>query len=158
MQDFARGAIQILVATTVIEVGVDVPNASVMLVEHAERFGLSQLHQFRGRIGRGEHAATCFLLPSVANPAVEERLSAMTRHADGFTLAEKDLEMRGPGDLLGTAQSGHPALRMASLGDLDLIAEARDAATSILEADPDLERHPGLRRFVAAEIEDAHLE
>lgn len=158
MAGFAGGETSILVSTSVVEVGVDVPNATVMCVEGAERFGLSQLHQFRGRIGRGEHEATCFLMPSVANPAVEERLSAMTRHADGFTLAEKDLEMRGPGDLLGTAQSGHPALRMASLGDLDLIAEARDAAAAILEADPELDRHPGLRRFLAAEIEEAHLE
>ncbi|HTK04789.1 MAG TPA: ATP-dependent DNA helicase RecG, partial [Candidatus Eisenbacteria bacterium] len=158
MRDFAEGTTSILVSTSVVEVGVDVPNATVMCIEGAERFGLSQLHQFRGRVGRGEHRSSCFLLPSFSSPATDERLSAMTTHADGFTLAEKDLALRGPGDMLGVAQSGHPALRMASLADLDLIAAARDAATSLLDADPELVRHKELRAYLAEEIEDAHLE
>ena len=158
MADFVEGRSSVLVSTSVVEVGVDVPNATVMCIEGAERFGLSQLHQFRGRVGRGAHRSICFLLPSAASPATDERLSVMTSHADGFTLAEKDLELRGPGDFLGTAQSGHPALRMASLGDLDLIAAAKDTASALLDADPDLVRHPDLRQFLAVEIEDAHME
>jgi ATP-dependent DNA helicase RecG len=148
----------VLISTSVVEVGVDVPNATVMCIEGAERFGLSQLHQFRGRIGRGEYPSYCFLLPGALTAAVKDRLMAVVRHKDGFALAERDLEMRGPGDLLGTAQSGFPEFMTVALGDMDVIASAREAAASILAADPDLSRHPELARSLRAGIEEAHLE
>jgi ATP-dependent DNA helicase RecG len=116
MRRFVAGKIDILVSTTVIEVGVDVPNASVMIVEHAERFGLSQLHQLRGRVGRGAEKSYCVLLTSDKKTAVaNERLGIMARTNDGFLIAEKDLEIRGPGELLGTRQSGLPEFRVANL-------------------------------------------
>jgi len=126
MQAFARGEIDILVATTVVEVGVDVPNATVMVVEHAERFGLSQLHQLRGRVGRGGHAASCILLyQHPLSEDADQRLRAVASTTDGFVLADKDLELRGPGDLAGTRQSGMPLLR---IGDLQRDAEIMEAA------------------------------
>ncbi|HSD12918.1 MAG TPA: ATP-dependent DNA helicase RecG [Patescibacteria group bacterium] len=158
MDDFLARRIMVLVSTSVVEVGVDVPNATVMCIEGAERFGLSQLHQFRGRIGRGEHRSFCFLLPGSLTAAVKERLAAVVRHKDGFALAEKDLELRGPGDLLGTAQSGFPEFMSAALGDMAVIASAREAAAEILAADPELTRHAGLRQALRAEVEEAHLE
>lgn len=158
MGDFSGSRTAVLVSTSVVEVGVDVPNATVMCIEGAERFGLSQLHQFRGRIGRGGHAGECFLLPSALHPGIEERLSAMTRHADGFALAEQDLATRGPGDILGTAQSGYPALCLASFGDLGLIVEAREAADAILSDDPELKEHVSLKKGLREAVERAHLE
>jgi ATP-dependent DNA helicase RecG len=145
------------VSTSVIEVGVDMPNASVMCIEGAERFGLAQLHQFRGRVGRGEHPSWCFLLPGEGADG-DQRLKAMTRIADGFTLAEKDLEMRGPGDVLGVAQSGRAPFSMVSFGDVDLISRAREAAKEILDEDPELERHPALRGAMRRAADEAHLE
>ncbi len=134
MRRFAAGDIQVLVATTVIEVGIDVPNASVMVVEHAERFGLSQLHQLRGRVGRGPHASHCILLH--AEDLSEEgarRLQAMRDHADGFAIAEMDLEMRGPGEFLGTRQSGLPEIRVGNiLRDHEVLELARTEAAGIL--------------------------
>jgi ATP-dependent DNA helicase RecG len=116
MDEFRRGAIHILVATTVIEVGVDVPNASVMIVEHAERFGLSQLHQLRGRVGRGDEQAFCILLASNKRTAeARERLAIMEETSDGFKVAEKDLEIRGPGEVMGTRQSGVPTFRVGNI-------------------------------------------
>jgi ATP-dependent DNA helicase RecG len=158
MRDFLDRKLMVLVSTSVIEVGVDVPNASVMAIEGAERFGLSQLHQFRGRVGRGDAQSYCFLLPGTMSLGVKTRLEAVVRHADGFTLAEKDLELRGPGDLLGVEQSGFPALRMATFGDARLIADAKDAAAHILAVDPELLAHPDLKRYVAISAEKAHLE
>jgi ATP-dependent DNA helicase RecG len=130
MQAFLRGEIDILVATTVVEVGVDVPNATVMMVEHAERFGLSQLHQLRGRVGRSEHQSFCILLYQYQlSEDAKERLAAITSTTDGFVLAEKDLELRGPGDFFGTRQSGAPLLRVGDLlRDFTIMEEARQDA------------------------------
>ena len=140
MQGFAKGEIGILVATTVIEVGVDVPNASIMVIEHAERFGLSQLHQLRGRVGRGERASSCILL--YHGPLAETaraRLAIMRETEDGFRIAEEDLRLRGGGEVLGTKQSGAPAFRAAQLPEhADLLATARDDAKLILARDPHL--------------------
>ena len=127
MAAFAAGKTQVLVSTTVIEVGVDVPNATVMVVEHAERFGLAQLHQLRGRVGRGAAASTCVLLGhGRLSEVARERLSTMVRTEDGFLIAEKDLEIRGPGDFFGTRQSGMPTFRVSRLiRDRELLETAR---------------------------------
>ncbi|MFB3854570.1 MAG: ATP-dependent DNA helicase RecG [Vicinamibacterales bacterium] len=136
MRAFAGGEVDILVATTVVEVGVDVPNASVIVIEHAERFGLSQLHQMRGRVGRGAHQASCILLyQSPLTPEAQRRLEAIAATNDGFVIAEKDLELRGAGDLFGTRQAGVPAFRVGDLGrDSDLMEEARRRALAWLDA------------------------
>ena len=157
MTAFREGEVDVLVSTSVIEVGIDVPNASVMLIEGADRFGLAQLHQFRGRVGRGEHKSYCLLLSDVASPddpqtkATWERLRAIEQSQDGFVLAEKDLEIRGPGDFFGVRQSGLPTLRLATLSDVSVLEQARGAAQSIFEADPLLRRpeHTLLREKVA---------
>jgi len=147
MERFRRGEINALISTTVLEVGVDIPNASVMLVENAERFGLAQLHQLRGRIGRGEHKSYCILLTSAQAKQVSAKLAVLERTRDGFEVAEADWELRGPGDLLGTAQSGLPTLKIGNLKtDADLMRRARAAAISIFKADPCLER-PENQRF-----------
>jgi ATP-dependent DNA helicase RecG len=140
MAGFVRGETQILVATTVIEVGVDVPNASVMVIEHAERFGLAQLHQLRGRIGRGAAKSTCLLVyKGPLGPVAEARLRVIRETDDGFRIAEEDLKLRGPGEVLGTRQSGAPDFRLVRPDlDQDLIAAARDDARLILETDPHL--------------------
>jgi ATP-dependent DNA helicase RecG len=135
MQAFARGEYHVLVSTTVVEVGVDVSNASVMVVEHAERFGLAQLHQLRGRVGRGPHQSYCVLL--YQHPLTElgrERLKALTETTDGFEIAERDLHQRGPGDFFGTRQSGMPTLRVGDLlRDHELMEEARREAVAALD-------------------------
>ncbi len=138
MTRFRDGEFQILVSTSVVEVGVDVPNATVMLIEGANRFGLAQLHQFRGRVGRGHSKAYCILIPQRSEAAENERLQVMAETNDGFLLAEKDLEQRGAGDFLGTRQSGFTELRMARLTDMPLIEKARRHARLIFEQDPDL--------------------
>jgi ATP-dependent DNA helicase RecG len=140
MRRFRQGGIHVLVSTTVVEVGVDVPNASVMVIEHAERFGLSQLHQLRGRVGRGAAASHCFLVANYArSKEASDRLSVMEQSSDGFVIAEKDLEIRGPGEFLGTRQSGIPELAVANLArDGALLAKARAEALAIIEADPEL--------------------
>jgi ATP-dependent DNA helicase RecG len=141
MAAFVAGQTRILVSTTVIEVGVDVPNASVMVIEHAERFGLAQLHQLRGRIGRGSAASTCLLLyKGPLGPVAEARLSIMRETEDGFRIAEEDLRLRGEGEVLGTKQSGSPDWRIARPEtDGDLLATARDDARLLIETDPHLE-------------------
>jgi ATP-dependent DNA helicase RecG len=150
MRAFRDGTLDVLVATAVVEVGVDVPNASVMLIEDADRFGLSQLHQFRGRVGRGAHQSYCYLLSSDASPAASERLSILERTRDGFALAEADLQLRGPGDFFGTRQSGLPELKVARLADTALLAEARAQAEWLWSQDPYLRRleHAPLRERV----------
>ncbi|MGE3960197.1 MAG: ATP-dependent DNA helicase RecG [Dehalococcoidia bacterium] len=154
MRAFAAHEADILVSTAVVEVGIDVPNATVMVIEGADRFGLAQLHQFRGRVGRGEHPSTCYLLADDPTPDAEERLSIMERTRDGFELAEADLQLRGPGDLFGTAQSGVPTMRVASLLDATLIDAARHEAEQLLDADPDLksEEHRALRYAIADRV------
>ncbi|HET9418804.1 MAG TPA: DEAD/DEAH box helicase [Chthoniobacterales bacterium] len=140
MERFRRNETQALIATTVIEVGVDVPNATVMLIENAERFGLAQLHQLRGRIGRGEHKSYCILLGTEQSQAASAKLQVLEKTANGFEVAEDDWNLRGPGDLLGTAQSGLPALKIGDLKrDAPLMRRARAAAMSIFEHDPCLE-------------------
>jgi ATP-dependent DNA helicase RecG len=140
MAAFRAGEYQILVATSVVEVGVDVPNATVIMVEGANRFGLAQLHQFRGRVGRGPHASFCLLASDApTQPQADERLLAMEQSQDGFYLAQKDLDMRGPGDFLGTRQAGFAGLVMAKLSDLRTIEKARREAQLLFERDPDLQ-------------------
>jgi len=147
MERFRRGDSSALISTTVIEVGVDIPNATVMLVENAERFGLAQLHQLRGRIGRGEHKSYCILLTSDQSKETAAKLTVLEKTSNGFEVAEADWELRGPGDLLGTAQSGLPALRIGDLKtDAGLMRQARAAAMSIFKADPRLES-PENQRF-----------
>jgi ATP-dependent DNA helicase RecG len=138
MDAFIRGEVHVLVATTVIEVGVDVPNASLMVIEHAERFGLSQLHQLRGRVGRGSAASVCLLLyQSPLGPVARQRLMTMRETTDGFEIARRDLEIRGPGEFLGARQSGQAMLRFADLQtDQWLVEKARDAAHALLRDDP----------------------
>ncbi len=159
MESFKRGEIDILVSTTVVEVGVDVPNASLMLVVHAERFGLSQLHQLRGRVGRGPHQSYCFLLAyGKLSDEARRRLDVMVRHTDGFRIAEEDFMIRGPGEFFGTRQSGMPDLKVANLiRDARLLGAARKESFDAVEADPDLSGRPVLRdrveRFWRGKIE-----
>jgi len=150
MRAFRDGELDVLVSTAVVEVGIDVPNATVMLVEGADRFGLAQLHQFRGRVRRSTEQAYCLLLSENPSPEVQERLRIMETVHDGFTLAEEDLRIRGPGEYFGTRQSGLPDLRVAKLTDVALIERARTEATRLLEEDPELRRpeHAALRSRV----------
>jgi ATP-dependent DNA helicase RecG len=145
MRAFADNETQILVSTSVVEVGIDVPNATVIMIEGAERFGLAQLHQFRGRVGRGEYPSYCLLQADAIASEVSERLKAVEATTDGFVLAEKDLQLRGPGEFLGTRQSGLPPLQMITAGaamtgitDARLIDLARREAEKLLANDPEL--------------------
>jgi ATP-dependent DNA helicase RecG len=157
MREFYAGDIQILVSTSVIEVGVDVPNSTVMLIEGANRFGLAQLHQFRGRVGRGEHQSYCLLIADSTGPETEERLAVLEQTNDGFVLAEKDLQLRGPGEFFGRRQSGLPELKMASLLDMTMLQMARTEAEAILNADTGLQQpeHATLREKVQKFWEEA---
>ena len=141
MQAFARGDVQVLVATTVVEVGVDVPNATVMIVENAERFGLSQLHQLRGRIGRGSAKSYCILVSDAKGDTARQRLLTMKKYSDGFQIADEDLRLRGPGDFFGKRQHGLPELRLADMvEDMDTLRLCRDCADTILADDPNLDK------------------
>ncbi|MBV9106886.1 MAG: ATP-dependent DNA helicase RecG [Verrucomicrobia bacterium] len=156
MEEFRSARIEVLISTTVIEVGIDVPNATVMLIESSERFGLAQLHQLRGRIGRSQHQSYCILLTDREDPEAIDKLAILERSENGFEIAEADLRIRGPGDLLGTAQSGLPPLRLASLiEDEALLFRAKDVARTILDQDPllQLPQHQRFTRF-AIKIEE----
>jgi ATP-dependent DNA helicase RecG len=159
MAEFRAGTIKVLVATTVIEVGVDVPTATVMVIEDADRFGMAQLHQLRGRVGRGADESWCFLLGEGSSPESEKRLEALQESTDGFYLAEVDLELRGEGTVLGTRQKGRTDLKLASLRrDRELVAQAREMAFDIVDADPTLGEHPLLADEVRLMIDDDEAE
>lgn len=158
MHDFKERKYDVLVATAVVEVGIDVPNASIILVEEAERFGLAQLHQFRGRVGRGEHQSYCFLFPGKASGENNARLQVLEKSTSGFDIAEADLGIRGPGAFFGTRQSGLPDIAMENLTNMKLITIARDEAKTILSADPLLKKHPLLQKAVQTFEEKIHLE
>ena len=158
MKDFKKGKTDILVSTSVIEVGIDVPNATVMVIEGADKFGLAQLHQFRGRVGRGEEQSFCFLLTDFYSQTTNQRLRALIRCENGFDLAEKDLQIRGPGDLSGQRQWGFPDIAMAALKDISLVEQTRKEAKEILEKDPQLKKSPALRDKLEEFQRRLHLE
>lgn len=158
MKDFRNKKTDILVSTSVIEVGIDIKNASVMVIEGAEMFGLSQLHQFRGRVGRSEFQSYCFLFTNSSNEKTKKRLEALLTSKDGFELAEKDLEIRGPGDFLGKRQWGMADFTMNALKDIVLIEETREAAKNLLTKDPKLKAHSLLKKRVVTLKEKLHLE
>jgi ATP-dependent DNA helicase RecG len=148
MDEFRSGNLDVIVTTTVIEVGIDVPNATVMLIEGADRFGLAQLHQLRGRVGRGEHQSYCLLTSETLSADAEARLDVLVKTNDGFEIAEADLRLRGPGDFFGTRQSGLPTLKMARIDDRELLSAARTEAQLILKSDPSLEHNSELANAV----------
>lgn len=159
MELFRTGALEVLVATTVIEVGVDVPNATVMVILDADRFGIAQLHQLRGRVGRGAHASTCWLVGEATTTDGEARMEALVKSTDGFELAEVDLELRGEGTILGERQKGRNDLKLASLvRDRAAVANARRDAIALVDADPDLSRHPELAAELELFLDDADAE
>jgi ATP-dependent DNA helicase RecG len=158
MKDFLDNKIKILVSTSVVEVGVDVPNASIMMIEGAERFGLAQLHQFRGRVGRSEYQSYCFLFSESDSQTSLERLRALEKNHDGFELAKMDLKFRGAGEIYGTMQSGFPELKIASLFDYALMKEAREAAVEMVQADKTLNRWPLVKDLIREKIRNIHLE
>ena len=158
MAGFSAGRIDVLVATAVVEVGIDVPNATVMLIEGADSFGLAQLHQFRGRIGRSEKPSICFLATSTEDPETLDRLKVLTKLTDGFALAEEDLNRRGPGELWGEIQSGFQPFKMAKLTDKNLIEETRRAAAQMIANDPDLEKSAELKIIIEEKRKFLHPE
>lgn len=158
MEKFSKNKINILISTSVIEVGIDIPNASIMLIEGAERFGLSQLHQFRGRVGRSIHQSYCFLSTDNNSDKVKERLGAMEKYNNGFDLSKIDLEMRGPGEFYGTEQKGFPELKIATLFDYKVIKKARIEAKKTLETSPDLKKFPILANTFKKFEQNIHLE
>lgn len=158
MENFKNGKIDVLVSTSVVEVGVDIPNATIMMIEGSERFGLAQLYQFRGRVGRGEHQSFCFLFSESSSEATLKRLKSLIEAKSGFELAEKDLEIRGPGEFLGQSQTGLPDLAMKSIQDPELVKTAREAAERTLKNDPELTSHTVLLSRVEGFAKEIHLE
>lgn len=158
MNDFLNNKINVLVATSVIEVGIDVPNASIIMIEGADKFGLAQLHQFRGRVGRSSHQSYCLLFPGSKSDKVTKRLEALVDHASGFELAKMDLKFRGPGEFYGTAQKGFPELKIASLFDYELMKKARIEAEKIIDIDVSLDTWPALRDKIGEYQNKVHLE
>ena len=155
---FSQNKINVLVSTSVIEVGIDVPNATIMVIEAAERFGLSQLHQFRGRVGRGEHQSFCLLFSGSESAETTKRLESLLTAKNGYELAEKDLQIRGPGQFLGEQQTGIPDVAMDALQDILLVKTTRDSAKEILSNDPDLNSHPALLKKFQEFQTAIHLE
>jgi ATP-dependent DNA helicase RecG len=158
MKRFERGDIDILVATSVVEVGVNVPNATVILIEGAERFGLAQLHQLRGRVIRSNNQAYCFVLPESYGPATKERLKALTTAKDGFELAEYDLALRGAGELIGGRQWGISDIAMEAIKNMRLVEAARSEAARLIKEDSELIRYPALKAIVIRSDERLHME
>ncbi len=159
MKDFAAGQTQLLVSTSVIESGVDIPNATVMMIEDADRFGLAQLHQYRGRVGRGDHQSYCYLMSGADDGAqAKARLESLVASDSGFELAAADLKFRGPGEVYGLAQKGFPELKMANFYDVELIKVAREAAAKIIERDPELAGFAEIRKQIGEGEAAAHLE
>ncbi len=158
MRAFKEGKTDVLVSTSVVEVGIDIPNATVMLIEGADRFGLAQLHQFRGRVGRGMHQSYCLLFTDSTSKSTHARLRALVEAKNGFELAEHDLKIRGPGEFYGTRQSGLPDIAMKSLGDITLVKQTREAAANLLKKDPDLASYPLLREKLQDFRKTIHLE
>ena len=147
MKSFADGKVSILVATTVVEVGVDVPNATIMVIENAERFGLSTLHQLRGRVGRGNKQSYCVLVSDAKSETSRERLMTMKQFSDGFKIADTDLKLRGPGDFFGSRQHGLPELKIADMvEDMDTLKKAQECAQDILKSDFSLSNSPALKK------------
>ncbi len=159
MRAFASGEADMLISTTVVEVGVDVPNATVMYVEGAERFGLAQLHQLRGRVGRGAHQSHCFLHPTgMLGEIARMRLQAVVDSQDGFDLAEKDLQLRGPGNIFSTEQSGFDQFKLGTMHDIDLMGSAKDFSKELLDESPDLSAYPALKKRLLAYVDEVHFE
>jgi ATP-dependent DNA helicase RecG len=158
MEDLKNNKINILVATSVVEVGIDIPNATVMMIEGAERFGLAQMHQFRGRVGRSKYQSYCFLFTESASQKTDQRLNALVKSENGFELAEYDLKLRGPGELYGLRQSGLPDLKMASLTDVVLIKQCRAAAQGLIDSDPELKNYPLLAEKIVEFQKAIHWE
>ena len=158
MRDFSLNKTNILVTTSVIEVGVDVPNATIMFIEGAERFGLAQLYQFRGRVGRGEHKSYCFLFSDSASKDIEKRLLSVAKAKNGLELAESDLKIRGPGEFLGDEQTGMPDLAMKALKNPALVEEALEAAKEIINEYESLSNYPELKKRVEKFGEKVHME
>lgn len=157
MKSFTANEINILVATSVIEVGIDVPNAVIMMIENADRFGLAQLHQYRGRVGRGLAQSYCFLLTDSSDDKAQQRLNCLLEYDNGFDLAQADLKFRGPGEVYGRVQSGFPELKVASLFDFELMKEAKSAASELIADSPDLNKYPELKNKLG-DLETLHLE
>ena len=158
MDDFVNNQTNILVATSVVEVGVDIPNATIMMIEGADRFGLAQLHQFRGRVGRYKHQSYCLLFTDSQNDKTYERLNALVKSRNGFEIAEKDLELRGSGEIYGLKQSGFPNLKIATLTDFILIKQTKEAAKDIFSSDPSLHKLPNLKNRLEYFSQTVHLE
>jgi ATP-dependent DNA helicase RecG len=159
MELFRTHQYDILVSTTVIEVGVDVSNATVMVIENADRFGLAQLHQLRGRVGRGSDQSYCFLVTDSRSQSTRERLFVLTQTNDGFVVAEKDLAIRGPGEFLGFRQSGLPDLVLTDLTqDTKILSDARQAAIEIIRHDPQLTKYPSLKKLLDKQNKNMHSE
>ncbi len=155
---FRDGKIDVLVSTTVVEVGVDVPNATVMVIMSAERFGLAQLHQLRGRVGRSSHQSYCYLIPDKLNETANKRLQAVVDSQNGFELAEKDLELRGAGNIFGNAQSGFPDFKFATMGDVPFMKKVRDWSTKLLTDQNFFEKHSLVREQMTIALEKVHME